>query len=291
VLIRSAFTAAAIAAAFLPQPAQTRHAVDLEAADCSHYQSVWGEFRTAYGTQRTSVPVGAGTLDLRPEDNGGVEVRRGNGSSYSITACIAAGAPTIEEAQKAVDSVRIVVEGSRVTTTGASRAQHTSVQLIVEAPRDARIHATTVNGPIGFEDVDGTFAAEASNGPISLHNVHGSVTAHAKNGPVSIQGGGGTFDAAASNGPISVSLEGTRWNGRLDARSENGPLTVTVPTGFVSGVEISSSSHSPWSCRLAECRTVDGDRDYDASRSLRLGRDPVVVRISTNNGPVAIGSR
>ncbi|HWK08503.1 MAG TPA: hypothetical protein VNR64_00535 [Vicinamibacterales bacterium] len=280
-----------IALAAMPHAPQTRHAVDLEAADCSHYQSMWGDFRTAYGTQRTTVPVSVGTLEVRPEDNGGVQVLRGNGSAYSITACIAAGARTVEDAQQAVDAVRIVVDGVRVTTSGASRARRVSVQLVVEAPRDARIRATTSNGPIGFEDVDGTFSADASNGPIALHNVHGTVNARTQNGPISIHGGGGTFDAEASNGPISVTLEGTRWNGRLDARSHNGPLTVTVPPDFVSGVEISSSSRSPWNCRLAECRTSNGDRDYDSSRSLRLGRDPVVVRITTNNGPVAVQER
>src|SRR4029079_7402871 len=98
-----------------------------------------------------------------------------------------------------------------------------SVQLVVEAPRDARIRATTQNGPISFEDVAGTFTADASNGPIGLRNVNGTVNVRTQNGPISIHGGVGTFDAEAVNGPISVSLEGTRWDGRLDARSHNGP--------------------------------------------------------------------
>ena len=288
--IRSVLAGLVLLAPFAAPP-QQRHAVDLEAADCSRYQSMWSDLQTAYGTQRTSVPLAADTLGIRPSDKGGVHVVRGSGTTYSITACIAAAAPTMAEAQKLVDGVRIVVQGGQVTTTGADNDRHTNVQLVVEAPRDARIRATTVNGPIAFEDVSGTFTADASNGPIALRNVNGSVNVRTRNGPIAIHGGTGTFDAEAVNGPISVALEGTRWNGRLDARSQNGPLTVSVPQNFTSGVEISSSSHSPWSCRLAQCRESGTGRDYDSARSLRLGSDPIVVKISTNNGPVTIASR
>jgi hypothetical protein len=290
VLIRPALTAVVLLAPLLAQPGQ-RRAVDLEAADCSGHQSTWSDLQTAYGTQRTSVPFSVGTLDLAPQDNGGVQVVHGTGTAYAITACIAAAAPTLADAQNIVDAVRIVVDGGHVTTTGSESGRRTSVQLVVEAPRDARIHATTRNGPISFEDVAGTFTADASNGPIALRNVAGTVNVRTQNGPISIHGGRGTFDAEAANGPISVALEGTRWDGHLDARSHNGPLQVTVPEHFASGIEISSSSHSPWSCRLAECRASGTGRDYDSARSLRLGPDPVVVKISTNNGPVAVQER
>lgn len=289
-LIRPTLATVVLLAPFLAQPGQ-RRTVDLEAADCSHYQSTWSDMQTAYGTQRAAVPSTAGTLELKPQENGGVQVVHGTGNAYSITACIAAAAPSMADAQKIVEGVRIVVDGNRVTTSGGENGRRTNVQLVVEAPRDARIKATTLNGPISFEDVAGTFTADASNGPIALRNVSGTVNVRTHNGPIAIDGGTGTFDAEAVNGPISVALEGTRWNGRLDARSQNGPLTVTVPENFTSGVEISSSSHSPWSCRVAQCRESGTGRDYDSARSLRLGKDPVVVRISTNNGPVAIQAR
>jgi hypothetical protein len=291
-LMRSALAAVLLLASALPQSAlsqsaATRGTVDLEAADCSRFQSTWNGLRVAYGTQHTTAALGAGTLDVRPEDNGGVQVLRGSGNTYSITACIAAGAATLDAAQQAVRQVKLVVSGESVTTTGGGSDRHASVQLIVEAPRGARIHARTTNGPIGFEDADGTFSADASNGPLAFRNVSGTVTARTQNGPISIHGGSGTYDVEASNGPITVAFDAAKWDGRLDARTHNGPLSVTLPEHFDSGIEISSSSHAPWSCRVSECRTSEGDREYD-SRRLRLGRDPVVVRISTNNGPVAI---
>ena len=85
-------------------------------------------------------------------------------------------------------------------------------------------------------------------------------------------------------------LGGRRWDGHLTARASNGPLSVNVPSDYQSGVEISSSDHAPWSCRAAACRS--GNRDWDdRSRSLRIGVDPVVVRLSTVNGPVTVSER
>jgi hypothetical protein len=274
-------------------PSQNRR-VSLEAADCSQINMMFGDFEVGRAEQHAAVPVSAGTLEVRPDGNGGVRIERGTGSSYSITACVGAGARTAAEAQAAADNVRLTIEGTRVRVTGAgdgsSGVRSWSVQLIITAPDGAAIDAETNNGPIGATGVSGTLTVTASNGPISLNDVSGTVKAHASNGPISVEGGRGSYDVETSNGPIQVRLTGTRWDGRLVARAANGPLTVSVPADYQSGVEISSSAQSPWSCRAAACRT--GTRDWDdRTRSLRLGVDPVVVTLSTVNGPVTVHER
>jgi hypothetical protein len=274
----------------LPSAGQSRRTVHLEGGDCSQMNMMFGDLEVARAEQRVTVPFGAGVLDVQPEANGGVRIERGAGRDYSITACIGAGAPTLSEAQQAADAVRIVVDGSRVRVENPGRAKNWSVQLVVEAPDGARISAETSNGPIGVTGASGQFTLRASNGPIGLEDVNGEVNARAANGPISVDGSRGSFDVETSNGPISVTLQGTRWDGRLEARAHNGPLSVRVPDQYQSGVEISSSEHSPWSCRIAACRA--GNRDWDdRSRSLRIGPDPVVVKISTVNGPVTISDR
>ena len=99
--------------------------------------------------------------------------------------------------------------------------------------------------------------------------------------------------AQPADGPevvVDVRLSGTRWDGHLTARASNGPLSLRVPAGYQSGVEVTSSNHSPWSCRASAC--TGGNRDWDdRTRSLRLGADPVVVRLSTVNGPVTVSER
>jgi DUF4097 and DUF4098 domain-containing protein YvlB len=274
----------------LPPVNQSRRTVHLEGADCSQINMQFGDLEVARAEQRVTVPLAAGVLDVQPEANGGIRIQRGTGRDYSITACVAAGAVTMGEAQQAADAVRIAVEGSRVRVENAARANNWNVQFVIEAPDGARITAETSNGPIGVDGASGQFNLRASNGPIGLDDVSGEVTARAANGPISVDGSRGNFDVETSNGPISVTLQGTRWDGRLDARAHNGPLTVRVPDQYQSGIEISSSEHSPWSCRIAACRS--GNRDWDdRSRSLRVGPDPVVVKISTVNGPVTVRDR
>jgi DUF4097 and DUF4098 domain-containing protein YvlB len=266
--------------------------VDLEAADCSSINMTFGDQETARAVQRTSVMMGGAPLELRPDANGGVRIERGSGRAYEITACIAAGAPSLADAQAAADAVRLTVDGNRVRVTGVEgeRARNWSVQLIVSAPDGASIDAETSNGPIGLHGVSGSFALRASNGPIGLDGVTGAVTARASNGPISVEGGSGQFNVETANGPISVRLTGQRWDGRLDARASNGPLTLNVPANYQSGVEVSSSAQSPWNCRASDCRT--GYRDWDERvRSFRTGPDPVVVKLSTVNGPVTIRDR
>ena len=290
-MLRTVALAGCLALALGPGSSQSRR-VALEAADCSRIDMMFGDYEVARAVQHASVPLSAGRLDVQPESNGGVRLERGTGSAYSITACIGAGARTYAEAQAAADSVRIAIEGGRVHVTQPQfgDVRSWSVHLIVEVPDGASVAAETTNGPIGATGVSGTFNLRASNGPISVHDVSGEVRARAANGPISVEGSRGQFDIETSNGPIDVRLTGRRWDGWLEARAQNGPLSVTVPADYESGVEISSSHHSPWSCRASACR--DGNRDWDdRSRSLRLGRDRVVVRLSTVNGPVTVSER
>jgi len=284
----------ALALGRLMPAAEQGRRVDLEAADCTNINQMFGDFEVARATQRTTVPVSAGTLEVRPDVNGGVRIERGPGGVYGITACIGAGAATRAEAQAAADGVRLEVDGNRVRVRDQAGARSSvrswSVQLIVSAPDGSSIDAETSNGPIGVKDFNGTLDLRASNGPISVHGVDGTVKARASNGPISVGGSRGEFDVDTSNGPIDVQLEGRRWDGHLVARASNGPLTVTVPSDYQSGVEVSSSTHSPWSCRASACR--GGNRDWDdRSRILRIGPDPVVVRLSTVNGPVTVRDR
>jgi hypothetical protein len=271
---------------------QSRGTVQLEAADCSRHNMMWGDYQVAYAQQHAMVPLSAGVLHVDPGSNGGVKIEKGAGSAYSITACIGAGAATREEAQRAADSVQLSTVGNRVTVTGAEGVRSWSVQLIIEAPAGAQIEAETRNGPIGISGVEGRISARATNGPIGIKDVSGQVYARAQNGPISVSGSRGEFDVETQNGPISVDLQGSSWDGKLDARAKNGPLSVRVPSGFTSGIEISSDGRSPWSCHGIACGNQGYDRGWNNTpRTVKIGGDPIVVRISTVNGPVSIDNR
>ena len=280
-------TAALSLAMALPS-VQAGRPVALEAADCSRINMMFGNDAIGRAVKYASVPVSVALLDIQPESNGGVQIEHGAGSDYLVTACIGAGAATRAEAQDAADAVRLMVDGGRVRVENSGRSRNWSVHLIVEAPDNARIRVETSNGPIGISGVSGEITARSSNGPIGLDDVSGRVSARAQNGPIHVSGRRGDLDVETSNGPIGVTLTGRRWEGRLDARAENGPLRVELPDGYESGVEITSSGRSPWNCGVAACNTGVGD---NSGRTLRIGRDPIVVRVGTTNGPVTVQRR
>ena len=274
-MLRAVTLSGCIALALGPTGSQSRR-VDLEAADCSRYNNTYSDsndrvYETARAVQRGTVPVSIGRLDVRPGGNGGVSIEGGSGGEYSITACVSAGARDFSDAQAAADSVQLRIEGSRVSVTAPddSRLRNWSVHLVIETPRNADVSVDTQNGPISLDRVSGRFDVRAQNGPVS------------------IRGGEGEIDAETQNGPVSIALVGRRWDGHLHARANNGPVSVHVPDDFISGVEVSSSHASPWSCAGTSCGGSRRDWD-DRARSLRIGADPVVVTVSTNNGPVSV---
>jgi DUF4097 and DUF4098 domain-containing protein YvlB len=274
-------------AAFTSPAAQSRNVVPLEAADCARLNMMFGDYEVGRASQHATVPLSAGTLNVQPPGNGGVQIEKGAGREYSITACIAAGAANRGDAQRLADAVRLRIDGNRVGIENAGAARSWSVQIVVEVPDGGSVDAETTNGPISVSGVSGRFNVRASNGPIALDDVSGQVMARAANGPISVSGSRGDIDAVTQNGPISVQLKGSRWEGKLDARANSGPLQVSVPADYRSGVEISSRGSSPWECRASACR--NGARDWEqGSRTLRVGPDPVVVKIATVNGPVTV---
>jgi hypothetical protein len=152
-MFRTTALAGVVALALGPSPASPAQArrVSLEAADCSQINMMYGDYEVVRAEQHGSVPMSGGTLEVRPESNGGVQIIRGSGSSYGITACIGAGARNRADAQAAADAVRLVIEGNRVRVTGMNTAsrgsvQNWNVQLVVTAPAGASIEIGHLDG-------------------------------------------------------------------------------------------------------------------------------------------------
>lgn len=261
--------------------------VQLEAADCSRTRTSFGTSHVAHAVRHERVAMAAGTLDVRPDGNGGVRIEPGSGDSYVITACITAGADSQDEAQRTADGVTLSVTGNRVRVADTGRARNWGVQLIVQAPRGAQIDVETANGPISIRGIEGSITARASNGPIAVSDTAASIRAVATNGPISIAGSRGNIDVETQNGPISVEFQGTRWDGELNARASNGPLTVRMPDGFDSALEVTSNRRSPWNCRVAACSGLTASETDDV-RTLRIGSGTPTVKLSTKNGPVSL---
>ena len=134
--IRVAAVLAMITAALaVPAAFQARGVVPLEAADCERLNMMFGDFTVGRAMQHTKVPLSVGMLEVRPPGNGGVQIEKGAGREYSITACVAAGASDKAEAQRLADAVRLVIKGNRVAVENLGQpARSWNVQLVVEVP-------------------------------------------------------------------------------------------------------------------------------------------------------------
>jgi DUF4097 and DUF4098 domain-containing protein YvlB len=187
--------------------------------------------------------------------------------------------------------VKAALNGAELNISGPAASDDWVAFVLVQAPKGSTMELATHNGGISLEGVNGTFTARALNGPVSVKNSSGKIDVQTQNGPISFKGSGGDMKLVTQNGPISVDLNGPAWEGRgLDARAQNGPLAVSVPRAYRSGVEVSASGHSPFSCSSDVCG--EGQRSWDdSSKSVKLGTGAPVVKVSTVNGPVAVSAR
>jgi hypothetical protein len=217
-----------------------------------------------------------------------VRVEGWDRKEISVMACKAVPADDEAAARQRLSSIRMKIDGGNVTAEGPSEGEW-SVHFLVRVPANINLELNTYNGPIDLRDVSGTIVARTTNGPIGLKRCSGSIDAEAQNGPIALNDSSGKVKIAAYNGPLDVRLRDQQWKGEgLEASTHNGPLALTIPTSYSSGVEVVSDGHSPFRCE--PCTDSNRTWDNDGTRRARLGTPgaPVLVRISTVNGPVAI---
>ncbi|MGH9744623.1 MAG: hypothetical protein ACRD59_00760 [Candidatus Acidiferrales bacterium] len=281
---------------------------DATLTDCSQVKARFDDRDAARAEQQLNFsPSEVATLRVRASESTGMRVQGWDRNEYAVKACKAAAAG--DDSQKILGQISVTREGNELVVKGPSPQEDSwIVYLIIQAPRNAAfelesengeisardlsgsIRARNDNGPISFRKCSGTLDAETTNGPIDLRESGGSIRAESDNGPVSYSGNSGSLKLRSENGPMSVRLTGTAWQGAgLEGRTENGPLTLDVPKGFASGVLVEARGDSPFNCEAAACDQALG-KWHEQDRSITMGKGEPLVRLSTVNGPVTIGS-
>jgi hypothetical protein len=231
-------------------------------------------------------------LELNGADHANIRVRGWDRAEYSVETCKVAVAETRAAAEAMARGISVTRAAGRLSYNGPTTTddgQWTAVFLI-HAPKDATIDLETKNGPIEVRDLNGTVKLRAANGPIAISNCGGNVDAHTTNGPIAFTGDRGEIHLNAKNGPIAVKLAAETWNGsQLEARTINGPLAVTMPENFRSGMRLELAGNAPLSCNVGPCRNAFTDARRN-SRTLQMNGTSDTIRLSTENGPVAIQS-
>jgi hypothetical protein len=232
--------------------------------------------------QRLTFAAEAGKpLKVRIAESSGVRVRGSDRADFEVLVCKAA------PSKKDLEAINASHEGGALSVHGPAHGDWVGY-LIIAAPKGAAMELSGESGPIALSGLSGRVTVRSANGPISVTNSSGDIDAHAENGPISARADGGKLRLSTENGPIAVALSGSAWKGEgLEARAINGPVTLAVPAGYRSGTSVESLGHSPFSCRGEACDGVRRTWDDDHKR-LEFGDGPVVVRLSTENGPVSI---
>lgn len=239
--------------------------------------------------QKSDFPNG---LRLDAARNGGIAVVGWERNDILIKACKAAAGESEAEGKRRLGEIRLQVEGATVSATGPALQGLWVAHIVAFVPKGMKLEVDATNGPVSLRKFEGTVNLRTVNGPISIHRSSGEIDARATNGPVSLSGSSGNIHIEVQNGPLDIHLTSDRWNGTgLEASARNGPIALRLPSGYRSGVLVSSDGHSPFSCESPAC--PEGSRTWDDHHKMvRLGPagQPVVVRMSTVNGPVSIQS-
>jgi len=258
--------------------------------DCGQIRMEIGDGETVRSQLVQTVPrSAASTLQVRSSKNGGIHVQGWNGSDYSITACIAAGGNTANDAKAILDQIKLSVVDGKVTVEGPN-PQDWVAFLIIQAPNGSSLELESGNGPVGVANFSGNIQARNVNGPITFRDVNGQVKADVQNGPITVSGSGGDFRLTAQNGPLTIALDGVQWQGgELEGSTQNGPLTLRLPESYMSPVRVDASKHSPIQCKAVQCKQAV--RTWDRPSVIEFGGSTPVIRLSTVNGPVTIVSQ
>ena len=244
------------------------------------------KFAEAFTMTRAEAPL----LELNGGERAQVRVRGWNRADYSVETCKVAVAEPRAEAERLAKGISVTHSAGHLSFNGpvvSGNGQWTAVFLI-HAPKDATVDLETRNGPIDVRDLAGTVKLRAVNGPVAVRDCGGNVEVHTTNGPIAFSGDRGEVHLNAKNGPIALNLGADTWNGsQLEARTINGPLAVSLPEGFRSGMRLETAGHAPLACNAALCRNAFTDAGGN-TRTLQMNGTNDTIRLSTENGPVAI---
>ncbi|CAN5798316.1 hypothetical protein BH11MYX3_BH11MYX3_41730 [soil metagenome] len=123
------------------------------------------------------------------------------------------------------------------------------IDLIIRAPRDARIDAASSAGSLEVINMDAGGDLDTASGPISVRNVSGGVSTHSVSGNTSLTQVFGTVDAQTLSSDLDLdTIGGDR-------------LIATANQGKIAGRRVRS--------RDVELTTTDGTITLEAEASLR----------------------
>ena len=208
-------------------------------------------------------------LEVLASPNGGVTIRGANRTDILVRTRVEAMAPSESEAKTLASQVQIAAGAGRVSASGPDRANHKdawwSVSYEVFVPHRMDLKASSTNGGVTIEDVEGDIGYSTVNGGVKLARL------------------GGNVYGETTNGGVNVEMTGDRWQGAgLDAQTVNGGVTLSLPLNYSARILASTKNGG-----LKTEFPVSGDV-RGKSLEFNIGSGGAPIRIATRNGGVSI---
>ena len=241
---------------------------DIAMAD--HKEKATAEWRKTYQLQA------GGRVEVS-NVNGKIRVLPSTGNAVEVVATKTGRGSTPEAARENLERVEIresQAGGSIKIETHLPRSgglfNHTNavVEYVVRIPASAEIKATTVNGGVEIEGVEGRVIAEATNGGIEGRGI------------------GGPIDASTTNGGVDVEL--TRVpDGGVKLECTNGGITLRLPTDAKASISARVTNGGIDTGNLAlKARGESSRRRLDGDLN---GGGPRITLEGTNGGITLVG--
>lgn len=159
------------------------------------------------------------------------------------------------------------------------RFYEVTYDIDVEAPRQARMAVSTVNGPLRVDQIDGDFDVHSVNGGIAMSKIGGSGDAHTVNGAITV---------GFTRNPVQPSTFKT-VNGAIDADFRTG-LSADLLFKTFNGAVYSDFDVTPLPVPAGERERKNGMFVYRSNRqgSGRAGNGGPQISFETLNGAIRL---
>jgi len=238
--------------------------------------------------------------------NGRIEVVGEDRDDIRVVAAKRARAECAEEAERLLDAIRLVEEGSpealELDVVVPRRwNRHGHVNLEIRVPRGLRVQLESANGKVTVAGVRAAVSAHSGNGAVGVDDVVGDVDVYTANNKVACSAVQGGLTARSSNGKIEI----LDHRGSVDASTSNGLIRASVDVLGPEGVRL-ATSNGRIVLELAE--EVDADVDVRVDNGIirnelalredgrstdgrlrgTLGRGGTPIKLRTSNGSVTL---
>lgn len=220
------------------------------------------------------------------------------------------------EAKQDGNSVRFTVTGPPRERRGVTIGMHISptARLRVVVPRHANIAATSGDGSIRAEAIEGKLVLTTTDGSVTGARLGGDIQIRSGDGSIRLQDTGGKLDLETKDGSIGIEVKPTVLHARTgdgsirariapdtvmadnwDLTTSDGSVVVGLPGTFSAELDAETSDGSVRTnhplLREGEDRRDDaGESRHERRRALRsrVGDGGKVFRIRTGDGTIRI---